>query len=250
MAFAETKRLVMVEYPIDVVYETLVYLFPLKTLRLKEEYESTRTVVINDASNYTFIMHVKLTQNTPNTTFVYFLADYPHAIADISGGGKKSINLVLGELLTELEKQPKPENVENEYTPRNDVEVINSKIFASTTKTGSDKKMIIAGYVLCILMIILPFIEMSLKNQRSSFAAILIIGAILCFCLAMTVATLLSFNCDARKSIMHGRIQAVLCGLFMILIACFLENIVFIILAILIPGLILGYSIKRDRDTY
>lgn len=250
MAAAETKRLVMVEYPIDVVYETLVYLFPLKTLRLYDEDESKHTVVINDASNYTFIMHVKLTQNTPNTTIVYFLADYPHAIADITGGGKKSINTVLGELLRELEKHPKPENVENEYTPRDDIEVMNSQIFAKTNKPKSDKGKIIAGYVICILMLILPVITMSLKNQRSSLAAMLLIGGIILFCVAMTVATILSFSSEERKSIMHGRIQSIICGLFMIMMAIFLDNPVFIILAILIPGIILAYSFKRDRDMY
>ena len=250
MLSAETKRLVMVEYPIDVVYETLVYLFPLKTLRLKSEDETTHTVVINDASNYTFIMHVKVMQNTPNTTFVEFLADYPHAISDPTGGGKKAINNVLGELLIELEKQPKPKNVEKEYTPRDDVEVINSEIFANTTKPESNRGMIIAGYALCFLMFILPVIELSLSDQRSSLAAMLVVGAIFCFCFAMTVSTILSFSCEARKSIMHGKIQACLCGLFMAMIALALEMPVLLILAILIPAIIIGYSMKRDKDTY
>lgn len=246
---AETKRLVMVEYPIDYVYETLVYLFPLKTLRLYQENKETHKVIINDATNYTFIMNVILTQNTPNTTFVNLIADYPHAIADPTGGGKKAINTVLGELLIELEKKPKAENVKNEYTPRADAEVIDYQSFKNNTKPESDKGLIIGGYVLCLLMFILPAIAMLSDNPRSSTSALLVVCGIFCFCFAMTTASLLSFNCDARKSIMHGKIQACITGLFLLVVALYLHPF-FIILAIMLPGLIIGYSIKRDRDTY
>lgn len=250
MLSAETKRLVMVEYPIDVVYETLFYLFPLKTLRLYSEDKPTHNIVITDATNYTFIMHVTLTENTSNTTIVSFLADYPHAVADLTGGGEKAINTVLGELLSELEKLPKAENVENEYAPRDDVEVMNSQIFENSVKKHSDTGMIVAGYGLCILMFALPAIILSLRDPNSSFGAMLFVGAVLCLCFAMTISILLSFTCDARKSIMHGKIQACVCGLFFALLALLIDMPIFLIMAVILPAIIIGYSIKRDHDTY
>lgn len=248
MVSAKTERDVLIEYPIDVAYDTLVYLFPVRHFRLANNDENTHSLTVEDASNFAFIMHIFLRQNTANTTIVHFIADYPHALMDISNGGGKAIDKVLGEYLNELSKKPKPDyNAEDKAAmENNNVEKADAQNYANATQDKPNTKAIAIGYVLAVLSIILPFMAIAINKPRSSLSAFLIIGAILCLTFLIVVATILIYDYN-KKSVMHGRIQICICGLLFILAGLLLTPALTIV-GILIPAIILIYSFLRGKN--
>lgn len=243
---AKTEREVLVEYPLDVVYDTLIYLFPVKHFRLYDNDDDEHEVVVEDSSNDLFIMKIKAMENSPNTTLIYFFADFPHAIADLTGGGKKAIDMVLDELLIELDKKPKPEgDVGREYENIGDVEVVNAKTFVSSAKTEKNTKTIILGYAFCILSIVIPAYVMTADNRSSLMAMLFAMSGVI-FSLAISVSAILQTS-ENRKSVMHGRIQTIICGIIFV-IAGILIHPSLAIAGIIITAIILGYYIKNERD--
>lgn len=106
---AKTEKEVVVEYPIDTVYNTLINLFPIKSYRLKESDETAHTMRVKSITNFQFKMFITLTPKTPQTTLINLTTDFTGAVVDLWGGGKRGINTVLEALLKELDKQPKAE---------------------------------------------------------------------------------------------------------------------------------------------
>lgn len=101
------EKNVIIEHPLDVVYNTLVDLFPIKVYRLKERDDSTHTLKVKNATHLQFKMIITMKEDTKKTTFVNFTTDLTAAVVDLWGVGNRGINTVLEALLEELEKQPK-----------------------------------------------------------------------------------------------------------------------------------------------
>lgn len=239
----ETRKEVLVEYPVDVVYDTLIYLFPVRSYNLEDNDDSSHTVKVLDSSNYSFVMYIKVTQNSPNTTIINFSADYPMAAADLTGGGKVAIDTVLEELLNELDKQPKPgPGVKDEYNSDR-FEVVNAQNFVNPAKNDTKTLSVIAGYVLCIVSFVLCFMALGM-NDRSTMATVFVVG-FLCFTFAMSISFILQFAVNP-KPVMHGMIQACLCGLFLIILG-YLIHPALAIVGILIPAISIGYTLKNRK---
>ena len=244
--FAETKREVLVEYPLETVWDTLIYLFPVKYYRLRDEDHQTHTVAVVDEFNAEFIMYIYLMENTANSTIIRFDADYRGAIADLTGGGKDAINLVLEELLNELDKEHNDDY--HSFNENSDLEVVNAKTFVNPSHTEKNTLSIILGYVLCFLSFFLPFIGLSNYDPGSSLMAMVTIIGVVCFSFAISVAVILQYN-ENPKSIMHGRIQICICGLWFIIAGILLHPIL-AIAGVVIVGIVIGYFYMRDGKYY
>ena len=153
---AETNEEVIVEYPIDIVYDVLISIFPVKYYKLKGYNQITHDFTVVDSFNRGFIMKISLKENTPNTTIISFLATYPHALLDLTQGGRQAIETVLEELLNQLDKQPKTGSYEIENS---DIEVVNIDNFVNTTKNRTHTLSILVGYIISLLSIVLPLIS-------------------------------------------------------------------------------------------
>lgn len=248
MFSAETKRNVLIEYPLEISYDTLINLFPYRVYRLDEYDNNAHTISVKDESNYTFKMFIFLEKNSSNTTLVTFIADYPHAMADMTKGGEKAINNILEGFLNELDKKPKPELSKEDKTAlqNSDIEVLNSKNFINPVNSETNTKTIAAGYILFLLTFILPIISLNINNGQSPFSIFLMIGSILCFSFFICIPCILIYS-ENRKSVLHGRIQTCMGGVLFI-IAGLLIHMSLAIAGILIPATIIGYSIKKEKD--
>lgn len=239
---AETRREVVVEYPLDVVYDSLIFLFPIKRLRLSGNDDATHRIKVTDTTNHTFVMYITLQQYTPNTTLIQFYTDYRAAIADLTGGGKQAINKVLEELLNDLDGKPKTganEITESRY------EVVSPQTFVNPSKTEKHSTLTIIGYVLSILGIILPLIAFTVTAPRSSAMAMALIGGILSLTIGLSIAVILLYydNETAKK---HGRIQVCLCGLAFILLGL-LVHIALAIVGVIIVAFVIVFTMLKDR---
>lgn len=244
--FAETKREVLVEYPLEIVWDTLIYLFPVKYYRLRDEDYQTHSVAVVDEFNAEFIMYIHLMKNTSNSTIISFDADFQGAIADLTGGGKDAINLVLEELLNELDKEHDGDY--QAFNENSDFEVVNAKTFVNPSHTEKNTLSIILGYALCFLSFLLPLIALTNYDQGSSLMAILTIIGVVCFSFAISVAVIIQYN-ENPKSKMHGRIQICICGLWFIIAGILLHPIL-AIAGVVIVGIVIGYFYMRDGKYY
>lgn len=239
---AETRRDVVVEYPVDVVYDSLIFLFPIKRLRLSDNDDATHSVKVTDTTNHTFVMHINLQQYTPNTTIIKFYTDYRAAVADLTGGGDQAINAVLEELLNDLKGKPATGAKEIKDTQ---YEVVNAQTFVNPSKTEKHTTLTIIGYVLCVLSIILPLIAFISAAPRSSTMAGLLIGGILCLSMGISVAAILLYY-DNKTAKKHGLIQICLCGLAFVMLGL-LIHIILAIVGIIITVFVIVYYTLRDR---
>lgn len=240
---AETRKNVVVEYPIDVVYDSLIFLFPIKRLRLSDNDDATHRIKVTDTTNHTFVMYVALQQYTPNTTLIQFYTDYRAAVADLTGGGKQAINKVLEELLNDLKSKPKTgagEITDARY------EVVDPQTFVNPSKTEEHGGLTKIGYALSILGIVLPLIAFMAAAPRSSAMAGLLIGGILCLSIGISIAVILVYyeNETAKK---HGKIQTCICGLGFIVLGLFI-HIILAVIGIIITAFILVYTMLKDRQ--
>lgn len=240
--FAETKKEVLVEYPIDVVYDTLFFIFPVKYYKLKDYNHITHTFRVFDSFNHTFVMYITLKENTPNTTIITFIAKYHHALMDLTKGGKQAIEMILEELLNQLDKKPKTGAVEAQNS---DMEVVNTDTFVNTTNNKNHTLTIVIGYVLSILSVVLPIIAFIDYNSDDKLMAMLFIIGILCLTIEISLSVILQYNEDS-KSILHGRIQLCICG-FLLIILGILIHPSLAIAGILIPLIAIIYFLKREK---
>lgn len=243
MMFAETKKEVLIEYPINVVYETLLSIFPVKYYDLKGHYPTTHSFRVIDSFNNMFIMHISLKEDTPNTTIIEFLADYPHAIMDLTEGGKQAIETILEELLIQLDKQPKTGSAEAINT---DIEVVNKESFVNTTKNKTHTLSITAGYILCILSFVLPIFSLINYDPNDSMMAMLFIAGIVCLAIEISLSIILQYY-ENSKAILHGRIQLCICG-FMLVILGILIHPGLALAGILIPIIPIIYFLERAKS--
>lgn len=244
--FAETKRKVLVEYPVESVWDTLIYLFPVKNYRLRDENHQIHCVEVIDEFNHDFIMHIYLIENTANSTIIRFDADFPGAIADLTGGGMDAINLVLEELLNELDREHKGDY--QAFDENSDLEVVNAETFVNPSHTEKNTLSIVLGYVLCILSFLLPYIGLARYDSSSSLMAMVTIAGIVCFSFAISVAVILQYY-ENPKSKMHGRIQTCLCGIWFIIAGILLHPIL-AIAGVIILVIVFGYFYMRDGKYY
>lgn len=244
---ANTKKEVLVEYSIDTVYDTLIFLFPVKYYRLYDNDDDSHTVTVYDSSNDFFIMYIKLVKNTQNTTYIYFEADYPNAVADLTGGGKQAIDTVLEELLSELEKTDKTQTDEDKnYLQNHESEVVNSDNFVNESKTKSNTLTVAAGYLLCILSFVLPAYSLINYESHNDTVALMFVIGVFAFTFAIVIATILQYS-ENPKSKMHGRIQTILIGLLFITAGFFIHYSL-AIGGMIIIAIIVGYFILRERS--
>lgn len=240
---AETKKEIILEYPIDVIYDTLISIFPVKYYELKRYNHITHNLTVIDSFNRGFIMKISLKENSPNTTIVYFIANYPHALLDLTQGGKQAIETVLEELLNQLDKQPKadPSEIQN-----SDIEVVNKDNFVNTTKNKTHTTSIIVGYVLSILSLALPLISIINYNPDDFLMAMSFIIGIVCLSFGISLSIILQYYEDS-KSILHGRIQLCICGLSLIILGLLIHPVLAIV-GIIIPVMTLRYFLKREKS--
>ena len=244
---AKTTKNVLVEYPIEEVYDTLIYLFPVRYYELSDNDHRMYSVTVKDSSNYAFIMNINLEEKSRNTTMVKFVADFPQALIDITSGGKKAIHIILEELLNELDKKPKPDLTERDeaVVEKTNAEVLDSNKFVNPIHTETNTKLVAIGYVLCALSIVLPIIMIILYEPRSSLIALLGVITVLALSFGIVISAILQSS-ENKKSIMHGRIQTCYFGFLFILAGLF--KFIFAIVGILIIVIIIGYFTKRKRS--
>lgn len=240
---AETKKEALLEYPIKTVYTALVGIFPYKYYRLREYDEITYTLIVIDSFNPTFIMDIMLDENTPNTTIINFIANYPHAISDLTGGGLQAIETILEELLNRLDKQPKTGATEAQNTA---YEVVNRDNFVNTSKNRTHTLTIMVGYVLTLLSIILPLTALLNYNPDDFLMVMSFIVGIVSLSMEISVSVILQYYED-KNSIRHGRIQLCLCGLSLIVLGILLHPSL-AVAGVLIPVVAISYFIKRERS--
>lgn len=241
--FAETKKEVLVEYPIEYVYNTLVSLFPVKYYRLEHYDYITHSFRVLDSFNPTFIMDISLKENTSNTTIITFLVNYTHALMDLTKGGQQSIDTILEELLNQLDKQPKTGSFE---TQNSDIEVVNADNFQNTSKNKTHTLTILIGYILCFLSFVLPVISIINYNPEDIIMFTFFIIGILCLTVEISLSVILQYYEDS-KSILHGRIQTCICGLSLILLGVLIHPSL-LIAGILIPTIVIIHFIKRAKS--
>ncbi len=240
---AETRKEVMVEYPLDIVYKTLVGIFPVKYYKLRKHYDVSHSLKVYDSFNQTFELDIYLVENTPDTTIITFHANYPHALMDLTKGGTQAIEMILEELLNELDKQPKTGAIE---ARNSEIPVVNSDNFVNTTKNKKHTAAIIVGYILCVLSIVLPTIAIINYNPDDIIMFTLFITGILCLSIEISLAVVLQYYEDP-KSILHGRNQIILCGLSLILLG-YLIHPGLAIAGIIIPIYAIMYFRKRRKS--
>ena len=236
--------MVLVKYPGDVVYDSLINIFPLKHFRLEDRDDYSHHVKVLDSSNYYFVMHIRLRQNTSNTTLVHFLADYPHAISDIGSGGKRAIYTVLEALLSELDKKPEAKSDDDISEICYDVEVVDFENFINPFKSEKNSLYVAVGYILCILGIVLPLFAFAFYDPTNVILAYMAIAGILCSTFAIVTCTLLQIS-ENSKSVMHGRIQTCMFGFSLIIMGYFVHYVL-AIMGIVISSIILIYFYKRN----
>ena len=147
------------------------------------------------------------------------------------------------ELLNELDKQPKPgPGVKDEYNGDR-FGVVNAQNFVNPAKNDTKTLSVIAGYVLCIVSFVLCFMAFGM-NDRSTMTTVFVVG-FLCFTFAMSISFILQFAVNP-KPVMHGMIQACLCGLFLIILG-YLIHPALAIVGILIPAISIGYTLKNRK---
>lgn len=241
--FAETKKEVIIEHPLDIVYDTLISIFPVKYYKLTKYNPKTYNLTVLDSFNPTFIMKISLKEYTPNTTITYFLVNYPHAILDLTEGGKQAIETVLEELLNQLDKQPKMESPEIENSA---IEVVNKDNFVNTTKNKTHTTSIVIGYILSLLSIILPLISIINYDPDDFLMAMFFIAGIVCLSFEISLSVILQYYEDS-KSIFHGRIQLCICGLSLIILGILIHPIL-AIAGVIIPLFTLRYFFKREKS--
>jgi hypothetical protein len=188
-------------------------------------------------------MKISLMENTPNTTIIYFLANYPNAILDLTEGGKQAIEMVLEELLNQLDKQPKAGTSEIKDS---DIQVVNKDNFINTTKNKTHTTSIVIGYILSILSIVLPLIALINYDPENFFMAMLFIAGILCLSFGISLSIILQYYEDS-KSIFHGRIQLCICGLSLIILG-FIIHPGLAAAGILIPLVALTILFNREKS--
>ena len=240
--FAETKKKVLVEYPISTVYDALVTIFPVKYYKLRYYDETVHTLTVYDSYNRGFTMRIQLMENTPNTTVINFLTDYPNAIMDLTGGGTQAIEMVLEKLLNQLAKQPKTGVREAQG---NDIEVVDADTFVCTTKNRKHTTAIVTGYVLSILGVVLPLIALINYDSSDSLMATFFVAGIICLAIEISLSVILQYNEDS-KSLLHGRIQICICGLTLIILGAMIHPGL-AIAGILIPIVAMGYTLQREK---
>ena len=241
--FAETKKEVLVEYPISTVYDSLVTIFPVKYYKLRYYDETVHTLTVYDSFNRGFTMRIQLIENTPNTTIISFLTDYPNAIMDLTGGGTQAIEMVLEKLLNELAKVPKTGAREAQGT---DMEVVDSDNFVNTTKNKKHTSAIVAGYILSILSVTLPLIALFNYDPTDSLMATIFVAGIVCLAMEISLSVILQYYEDSM-SVLHGRIQMCICGLALIILGALLHPSLAIV-GILIPIIAMRYFLKREKS--
>lgn len=240
---AETKKEVLVEYPIGVVYNTLFFIFPVKYYKLKDYDHITHTFRVFDSFNHTFVMDITLKENTPNTTIIIFIAKYSHALMDLTEGGRQAIEMILEELLNQLDKEPKTGAIEAQNS---DIEVVNKDTFVNTTKNKNHTLTVVIGYVLSILSVILPIFALINYNPDDKLMAMLFIIGILCLTMEISLSVILQYNEDS-KSILHGRIQLCICG-FLLIILGILIHPSLAIAGVVVPISAIIYFLKRENS--
>lgn len=247
MFSTKAEKTILVEQPIDVAYDTLIYLFPVKHYKLVDNDDNSHTVIVKDSSNYMFIMNIFLKENSPNTTLVHFIGDFPRAAMDLLGSSEKAINKVLEAYLIELDKKSNANLTEQDRASiqNSNIEVLNANNFTNPSRTETNSKATIFGYILCALTVILPIIALSSTKPRSSEMATLVVLAIVCLSIEICVAIILQFS-ENKKSIKHGRIQTVIVGILFILAGLVIHPVL-MILGIIIPAISIGYFYIRDK---
>ncbi len=241
--FAQTKKKVLVEYPVEIVYDTLQSIFPVKYYELKRYTPITYTFTVIDSFNPTFIMKINLIEKSNKNTIISFNANYPHAIMDLTKGGQQAIDTVLEELLNQLAKQEKtgvPETEDNE------IEVVNAETFVNKTKNKSHTLTILIGYVLCILSVGLPIISLINYNPQDIMMFTFFILGILSLATEISISIILQYY-ENPRSIIHGRIQLCVCGLSLILLGLLIHPGL-AVAGILIPIIVIGYFLKREKS--
>lgn len=238
-----TKKEVLVEYPINIVYDTLHSIFPVKYYNLKRCSPFTYSFTVIDSFNRTFIMKINLIENTDNTTIISFKADYRHAIMDLTKGGQQAIDIILEELLIQLDKQVKTGIHEAQDS---DIEVVNADTFVNITKNKSHTPSIVIGYVLCIISVVLPLYSLINYDPEDIIMFTFFIVGILSLTSEISLSIILQYYED-QKSKFHGRIQICLCGLSLILLGLLVHPSL-AVAGILIPIIVLTYLIKREKS--
>lgn len=241
--YAETKKEVLVEYSIDTVYDCLIYIFPVKYYNLRYNYGIKHNIEVFDSFNSTFRMEISLKEKTPNTTIITFLADYPHAIMDLTHGGQQAIDTILEELLKELNKQPK--TADNEVID-SDIEIVNAENFVNSTKNKKHTLTIVFGYILCLLSYVLPFIALINYDSGNAIMAMFFVIGILCLSIEISVSIILQYYED-KTPILHGRIQLCLCGLLLFIFGLVIHPGL-AVAGILIPLIAIVYFVKREKS--
>ena len=241
--FAETKKEVIIEYPIDVVYDVLISVFPVKYYELKRHNHMTRDFTVVDSFNPSFIMRISLKEYDLNSTIVQFMVDYPHAILDFTGGGTQAIETVLEKLLNRLDKQAVSGSSE---LLNGDIEVVNKDTFVNTTKNKSHTLSIVVGYVLSFLGIVLPLVSLIYYDPDDFLMAMFFIVGIVCLSFEISLSVILQYYEDSR-SVFHGRIQLCICGLCLIILG-FLIHPSIAVAGILIPLISFVYFFKREKS--
>lgn len=240
--FAETKKKVLLEYPIDTVYNTLLSIFPVKYYNLKRYSPITYSFTVIDSFNKTFIMKIYLINNNKNT-IISFNADYPHALMDLTGGGQQAIDTILEELLNQLTKESKTGTHE---TLECDVEVVNADTFINQTENKNHTPIIGIGYILCIISVVLPLYALINYNPEDIMMFMLFIIGILSLAMEISLSIILQYYED-QKSIFHGRTQLCACGLSLIILG-FLVHPSLTVAGILIPVIVISYFLKREKS--
>ena len=72
--FAETKKEVIIEHPLDIVYDTLISIFPVKYYKLTKYNPKTYNLTVLDSFNPTFIMKLsKINLKTYYSNSIIFI---------------------------------------------------------------------------------------------------------------------------------------------------------------------------------
>ena len=238
--FAETRKEVMVEYPISTVYESLISIFPVKYYNLQGHDPYTYSLNDIDSYNKTFTMKITLHEDTPDTTVISFLASYPHAVMDLTGGGKQAIETILEELLDNLDQRPITTKV-----GEGDIEVVTRDSFVNTSKNKTHIPAIVLGYVLCILSYLLTLVSLINYNPSDSTMAIFFVVGIFSLCVEISLSVVLQYYENSR-TILHGRIQLCICGVFLIILGIIIHPVL-IVAGIVIPLIGLLYFHRRSK---
>ncbi len=244
MLSAKSEKKFLVEYPIDIAYQSLLDTFPVKYYRLVEHNYNAHWAKVFDFTNRGFVLEIYLLEHTANSTTIKFIADYPQAVADIGSGGKMAIYAVLEAYLKELEKIEKTDSDLTDL-PK-DTELVSAESFINPMKTKNNRRTIVLGYLLCFLSILLPILLVLFFDPEKILLFTLGPIAVICFSFAIAASTILVLS-ENQKSIRHGKIQICICGLILIAVGFFLHFSISL-LGIIIPAIVFLYM--RNRSEY